>query len=87
MGPRLSNCNVSPVDRYFKIKIGRSKEELCSAWIKDRDHLFFSFLRSKRLLGLHIRRKVRQGSEKGGAPDHSTPCQLPRDPRAGIHPG
>ena len=31
---------------------------------------YFSFLRSRRPLELHTHRKVPQGSEKGGAPDH-----------------
>ena len=49
MGLRLSNCNLFPVNRYFKKKIySRGKQKLCPAWIKERD--YFSFLRSKRPL-------------------------------------
>ena len=41
MDPRLSNCNVFPVDQILQDKAyGRSKGELPLAWIKDRDHLF-----------------------------------------------
>ena len=35
------NCNLLSVDRKLQDKdYGRSKEELCPTWIKDRDHLF-----------------------------------------------
>ena len=37
------------------------------AWIKDKETIYFSFLRSRRPPHLHRCRKVPQGSEKGGA--------------------
>ena len=89
MGPRLSKYNLFLVDRYLEDKdYSRSKEELHPAWIKDRDHLFL-ILEVKETSGreLHMCRKIPQGSEKGGAPDYSSSCQLPRDPFARIHPG
>ena len=55
---------------------GRSKNELCSAWIKDKKNIYFSFLRSRRPPELHMPRKFSQVSEKGVAPDHSTSCQF-----------
>ena len=54
----------------------RSKEELHPAWIKDRSHPFL-ILEVKETLELHTQRKFPQGSEKGGAPDHSTTSHQP----------
>ena len=78
MSPRLSNCNLFPVDRYVKIKItsGARKEELDPAWIKETT--YFSFLRSRRPLELHTYRKAPQRSKKGVTPDHTTSGQPPR---------
>ena len=45
---------------------GRSKEELNPAWIEDKETTYFSFLRPRRPLELHMCRKIPQGSEKEG---------------------
>ena len=66
---------------------GRSKEELCPSWIKDKDTIYFSFFRSRSPPELHMCRKIPQGSEKGGVPDHNASSQLLRDPGSRIHLG
>ena len=81
MGPRLSNWNLFPVDRY--LDYGRSNKELHPAWVKD----IFFILEVKETPKLHMHRKVPQRSEKGRAPEHSTSCQLPRDPCTRIYLG
>lgn len=44
MVPSLSSWNLSAVDKDN----GRSKEELSTAWIKDKETTDFSFFRSRR---------------------------------------
>ena len=57
----------------------RNKEELSSAWIKDRETIYFSFLRLRRPPKLHVHRKVPQGKRREGVPDNRASCQLPRN--------
>ena len=64
---------------------GGSKEELCPAWIKDKEITFFSFLRPKRPPELHMRRKVPQGSEKGGGIRAQYILSTSQSPGARVH--
>ena len=64
MGPRLSNWNLFPVDRYFKIKMRagiRNEEEQTLAWMKGKEITYFSLLRSRRPPKLHVYRKLLRG--------------------------
>ena len=69
MGPRLSNCNLFPVDRNFKIKF-------TSCCDKRQRPSISPFLRSRRPLELLPRRKLLQGSEERGTRP-SSPVSFP----------
>ena len=66
-GPQAEQLEPVPCGQILQDKDnGRSKEELSPAWMKDKETMYFSFLRSRRPPQLHMRRKVPQRSEKGG---------------------
>ena len=62
LGPRLSSCSLSPVDRHSK-KV-RAREELSPAQIRHEEITNFSVLKSRRPSRLYIEERL-LGGQKG----------------------